>query len=83
MIKEASGGKSFNTLEIVTIMILFKPSLELYTTVETNKNAGVIASVAHTQVSPFLKRLQEPDIHTSTIEIVKEFFELNSNWFIA
>ena len=32
LIKEASGGKSFNTLEIVGRMILFKPSIELSAT---------------------------------------------------
>ena len=71
LIKESSGGKIFNTLEIVARMILFKPSLSLSETDEPNQNARGVASVAHTLVSPLLKRLQEPDIQTSTIGKVK------------
>ena len=53
-------------------MILFKPYLALSATDETNKNARGVASAAHTLVSPFLKRLQELDIHTSNTGKVKE-----------
>ena len=53
-IKEASGGKSFNTLEIVSRMILFKPYLALSEIYESNKNARGVASAGHTLVSPFL-----------------------------
>ena len=72
MIKEASGGKIFNTLEIVAKKILFKTSLALYARDDSNKHKKVITSVAHTLVSPLLKRLQEPYIHTSAIRKVKE-----------
>ena len=37
LIKEASGGKNLNTLEIVSIMILFKISLALSATDEPKK----------------------------------------------
>ena len=38
LIKEASGGKNFNTLEIFVRIILFKPSLALSATDLPNKN---------------------------------------------
>ena len=72
LIKEASGGRIFNTLEIVARMNLFKPSLALSATNDPNKNLRGVASAAHTLVLPFIKRLQEPDIHTYTIGKVKE-----------
>ena len=56
LIKEVSGGKSFNTLEIVARMNFFKPSLALSATDEPNKHAKGVASAAHTVVSPLLKR---------------------------
>ena len=70
--KEASGGKRFNTLEICAIMIFFKTSLAISAADDPNKNARGVASAAHTLVLLFLKRLQEPDIHTYTIRKVKE-----------
>ena len=57
-IKEAYGGNSFNTLQIVAIMVLFKPSLALSATDDPNKKARGLASEAHTLVSLFLKRIQ-------------------------
>ena len=53
-------------------MILFKTSLAISATDNPNKNAIGVASATHTLVSPFLKRLQEPDIGTSTIGKVKD-----------
>ena len=72
LIKEASGDKSFNALEIVARMILFKPSIALSTTDDPNKNARGVESASHTLVSPFLKRLQKPDIRKPIIGKVKE-----------
>ena len=72
LIKESSGGKIFNTLEIVAGKIIFKPSLALSATDEPNKNVRGVASAAHTLVPLIPKRLQEPDIHTSTIGKVKK-----------
>ena len=72
LIREASVGKIFNTLETVSRLILFKPYLELSATEYPNKNARGVASSAHTLVLPFFRRPQEPDIHTSTIGKVKE-----------
>ena len=71
LIKESYGGKRFDTLEIFSRIISFKPSLAISTTDDTNKNARGVASEAHTLVLPLLKRLQESDIHTSTIGKVK------------
>ena len=72
LIKEASGGKIFNKLEIVARMIFLKPSLALSAIDEPNKNTRGVESSARTLVLLLLKRLQEPDIHTSTIGKVKE-----------
>ena len=58
LIKEASGGKRFNTLEIVSRMILFNPYLALSATDEPKKNVRGVASAAHTLVSLLLKILQ-------------------------
>ena len=67
LIKEASGDKSFNTLEIVARIILFKLSLSLSVTDDPNKNEKGVASAAHKIVLLLLKRPPEPYIHTSTI----------------
>ena len=53
-------------------MFLFKPTLALSATDDPNKDSIGVASAAHTLVSSLLKRLQEPDIHTSTIGKLKE-----------
>ena len=76
LIKESSGGKRFNILEIFARIILFKPSLALSATDDPNKNARGVASAAHTLMLLFLKRLQEPDIQTSTIGKVKDFLNI-------
>ena len=52
-------------------MILFFLSLSLSATDEPNQNVRGVASAAHILVSPLLKILQEPDIHTSTIGKLK------------
>ena len=57
-------------------MILFSPHLALSATDKPNKNARGVASAAHTLVLPLLKRLQEPDIHTSSIGKVKDFWNI-------
>ena len=72
LIKETSGGKIFNTLEIVARMILFKPFLVLSATDEPKNNARGVALAVHTLVSLLLKIFQETDIHTSTIGEIKE-----------
>ena len=71
VIKEASGDNRFKTLEIVARMFLFKPYIELSATDDPNKNVIGVASAAHKLVLLLLKRIQEPDIHTSTIGKVK------------
>ena len=76
LIKKASVGKSFNTLEIVSRMILFKPSLELSATDDPNKNTRGVPSAAHTLISPLLKRIHKPDIHTYTIGKVKKHLNI-------
>ena len=72
LIKEASGGIIFNSLEIVARIVLFKKSLALSAIDDPNTNFRGVASAAHTLMSPLLKRLQEPDIYTYTIGKVKE-----------
>ena len=55
LIKEAYGRNSFNTLEIVARMNLFKPSVALSATHESKNSTREVASAAHTLVSPLLK----------------------------
>ena len=56
-IKEASWGKSFNTLEIVAKMIFLSHQLH-YLKYMIKKNARGVVSAAHTLVSTLLKRIQ-------------------------
>ena len=76
LIKNSSGGKRFNTLENFARIIFLKPYIALSATYEPNKNSRGVASAAHTLVLPLLKRLQEPDIHTSTIGKLKECLKI-------
>ena len=56
-------------------MISFSSYLALSATDELKK-ARIVASAAHTLMSPFLKRLQKLDIHTSTIGQLKEYLKI-------
>ena len=65
MIKEAMGSKSQDSLEIISRLIVFKPSM--VTSVE-NRNK----SAAHVLVSPFIERLLDSEVLPSSIRKVKE-----------
>jgi hypothetical protein len=63
-LKEAMGSKSQDSLEIISRCILFKPSREVLGFTHT--------SVVHALVTPFLDRLRDPDVSSSTMRKVKE-----------
>jgi U3 small nucleolar RNA-associated protein 20 len=65
LIKEAMGSKSQDSLEIISRLIVFKPSIA--TSIE-NRNK----SSAHVVVGPFVERLSDPEVVPSTIRKVKE-----------
>ena len=65
LIKEAMGSKSQDSLEIISRLILFKPSIA---TNEESRNK----SSAHLVVKPFIERLVDPEVLPSTIRKVKE-----------
>lgn len=62
LIKEAMGSKSQDSIEIISRTILFKPTAR----VEES------ASAVHALVTPFLERLRDPDVLSSTMRKVKE-----------
>jgi len=71
LIKEAMGKKSLDALEIIARSVHFKPSL---VTVQGKKSFPGLAhaSAAHALVTPFLDRLRDPDVPSSTIRKVRE-----------
>lgn len=64
LIKEAMGSKSQDSLEIISRSIFFRPSQGI--------TGFTHASVVHALVTPFLDRLRDPDVSSSTIRKVKE-----------
>jgi U3 small nucleolar RNA-associated protein 20 len=62
LVKEAGGSKSYSTLEIISRMILFKPST----------HSDTHMSSIHTLVNPLLARLDDSQVDVSTIGKVKE-----------
>lgn len=70
LVREAMGSKSQDALEIIAKSIYFKPSLAAQT------NDGVTdfthGSAVHALVTPFLERLRDPDVSSSTMRKVKE-----------
>ena len=64
LIKEAMGKKSLDSLEIISRIIHFKPSVAA--------EQGRQASTVHALVTPFLDRLRDPDVSSSTMRKVKE-----------
>lgn len=65
LIKEAMGSKSQDSLEIISRLILFKPSIAM------NEESRSKSS-AHLVVKPFIQRLVDPEVLPSTIRKVKE-----------
>jgi len=63
-VKEAAGSKSHNAIELVSSLIVFRPTLA--------KDHGVLNSSVHAIVSPLIERLKIPNVETKTIRIVKE-----------
>jgi hypothetical protein len=71
LIKEAMGSKSQDSLELISRMIRFKPSLATSSLKESIPGL-THASVVHAIVTPFLDRLRDHDAPSSTIRKVKE-----------
>ena len=71
LVREASGAKSLDSLEILSRMIHFKPSI--VTAHVKERLPGLShASTVHALVTPFLDRLRDPDVSASTMKKVKE-----------
>ena len=70
LIKEAMGSKSLDSLEIISRIILFKPSLAAQA--NGSLPGFTHASAVHALVTPFLDRLRDPDVSSSTMRKVKE-----------
>lgn len=64
LIKEAMGSKSQDSLEIISKLIMFKPSLA--------SSMDRMNSSAHVIVGSFIHRLSDPEVLPSTIRKVKE-----------
>jgi U3 small nucleolar RNA-associated protein 20 len=64
LVKEATGSKSMDSIELICRMLLFKPS--------SHAAGAKSVSAVHAVVSPFLQRLRTPDIDTSTIGRIGE-----------
>lgn len=71
LIKEAMGSKSQDSLEIIARNILFKPSVIAKLAKETLPGLPH-ASAVHALITPFLERLRDPEVSSSTIRKVKE-----------
>jgi U3 small nucleolar RNA-associated protein 20 len=65
LIKEAMGSKSLDSLEIISKLVLFKPSV-------ATSDEKRINSSAHVIVAPFIERLLDPEVSPATIRKVKE-----------
>ena len=64
VVKEASGSKSLDSIELLCRMLVFRPSA---LTRKASCNTGAISgSSIHSVVSPLLERLRTPDIDTLT-----------------
>ena len=64
LVKEAGGTKSLNSLELIGRSIFFKPS--------SVRSSSCNFSSVHALVSPFLERLRDPEVPSSTIGKVNE-----------
>lgn len=65
-VKEAGGSKSLNSLELVSSMVLFRPSLARACPMNTSKSS------VHVIVSPFLERLRSSDVSSAAIPRIRE-----------
>jgi len=63
-VKEAAGSKSHNSIELVSSLIAFKPSLAM--------SRGVATSSIHSIISPLVERLKSPYIELKTVRRIKE-----------
>ena len=68
VIKEAVGVKSFSSLQIISSLIIFRPSLAI----SQGKKSAIFLTAVHALVSPFLERLRDPEVDKSTIGKVNE-----------
>ena len=68
VIKEAVGVKRFSSLQIISSLIIFRPSLAI----SQGKKSAIFLTAVHALVSPFLERLRDPEVDKSTIGKVNE-----------
>ncbi|KAL9183708.1 hypothetical protein ACHAXT_004564 [Thalassiosira profunda] len=71
LVKEASGAKGLDSLEIISRMIHFQPSI-VTAHVQESLPGLAHASTVHALVTPFLDRLRDPDVSSSTVKKVRE-----------
>ena len=71
LIKEAMGSKSQDSLEIIARTIHFQPSI-ITASVKESFPGLAHASAVHALVTPFLERLRDPDVSSSTMRKVRE-----------
>ena len=69
--KEAMGSRSQDSIEIIARIIHFKPSI-VTATVKKSFPGLTHASAVHALVTPFLERLRDPDVSSSTMKKVRE-----------
>ena len=69
--KEAMGSRSQDSFEIIARIIHFKPSI-VTATVKKSFPGLTHASAVHALVTPFLERLRDPDVSSSTMKKVRE-----------
>jgi hypothetical protein len=69
LVKEAMGVKSYSSLEIISRMILFKPSL--HTIGHFKDGSPTSFSSIHLLVHPFLQRIRDPEIDLKKLERLK------------
>lgn len=65
LIKEAMGSKSQDSLDIISKLILFKPSI-------ATDSDTLSKSATHNLCRPFIERLLDPEVQPSTIRKVKD-----------
>ncbi len=67
LVKEASGSKSLDAVELICRMMTFVPSSARH-----SNSSGILASSIHTVVTPFLERLRTNDITAGVVGRIGE-----------
>ena len=72
VIKEAIGVKSYSSLELISELILFKPSSVISSQVNSVNKKQLTNSAVHNLITPFMEKLRDPEIDNATIGKIKE-----------